>query len=75
MINVDDREAPSIVHYLEATDEAGRAVLERARAAMGAPVRRTMLTDLHPKDRAWLIRATDEQLRNNKMIAQPKLFD
>jgi hypothetical protein len=67
MIVVDDREVPAIFHKREPTDDNG-VVLERARAVAAAPATRTMLHDLHPKDRAWLIRATDEQLRRQGQI-------
>jgi hypothetical protein len=60
---VDDREVTAVLHCLEATDDDGRAVLESARAAIEAPAKTTRLTDFHPQDRAWLIRATDEKLR------------
>jgi hypothetical protein len=68
VIAVDDREVPPYVHYLEAIDDAGRTVLEGVRAAMQAPAKRTLLTGLHPKDRAWLIRATAETLRRQGRI-------
>jgi len=68
---VDDRElAGNVVPCLEATDDAGRAVLERARAAIEAPVTRTLVADLHPNARAWLIRATDERLRQEGRILE-----
>jgi hypothetical protein len=61
---VDDHElADNVIPCLEATDDAGRAVLDRARAGAEAPAIRTLLTDLHPNARKWLIRATDEKLR------------
>jgi hypothetical protein len=70
MTVLDDRDVISNVHSLEATDEAGRAVVERARAAMGAPAETTMFTDFHATDRAWLIRATDETLRRRGHIQE-----
>jgi hypothetical protein len=61
---VDDRElAGNVIACLEATDDAGRALLQAAQAAAEAPATRTLLTDLHPNARKWLIRATDEKLR------------
>lgn len=67
-IVLDDRAVCSIVHHLEATDDEGRAVLDRVRAAIMAPAEVTMVTDLHPKDRAWLIRAAAERLRRQGRI-------
>src|SRR5258706_10691292 len=37
---------------------------------MGKPAKRTMLADFHPKDQAWLIRATDENLRQRGHIQE-----
>jgi hypothetical protein len=68
VIVVDDRELPSIAHCLEATDDGGRAVLESVKAEMRAPAKITMVANLHPKDRDWLIRATDENLRRQGRI-------
>ena len=68
LIAVDDREVPAVAHCLEAIDDAGRAVLDRAGAAAAAPATRKMFADFHPKDRAWLIRARDEKLRQQGRI-------
>ena len=65
---VDDREVAAVFQCLEATDDDGRAVLERAREALEAPAEMRMLTDFHPKDRAWLMRVTDEKLRQHGHI-------
>jgi hypothetical protein len=68
---VDDRElADNVVRCLEATDDAGRALLAHARAAIEAPATRTLVADLHPNARAWLIRATDERLRHEGRILE-----
>jgi hypothetical protein len=70
-IVVDDRElAGNVIPCLEAVDDDGRAALERARATFDVPAKRTMLTNLHPNARAWLIRMTDEKLRREGRILE-----
>lgn len=59
-IELDDSEVPSIAHHLEASDAAGQAVLDVARAQMEEPATVTKLSDLDPRDLAWLRRATWE---------------
>ncbi|HXI16826.1 MAG TPA: hypothetical protein VNM48_10660, partial [Chloroflexota bacterium] len=49
-IELDDLEVPSIFHCLEATNAAGQAVLDVARARMEEPAKVSMLTDFDPKD-------------------------
>jgi hypothetical protein len=69
-ITVEDSEVRAICHCLEGTDAEGRSVLERARAAVNAPARRTLMTDVPQKDMAWLIRATDESLRRQGQVRE-----
>ena len=84
-IVVDDRDVRSTVHCLDAIDAAGRAILERARAELVAPASVTPLAtrqadgkmcldnspgSLHPTARAWLIRGTDEKLRQQGCILE-----
>ena len=69
-VKMDDRDVPSIAHYLEAVDDGGRKVLEAIRARAAAPAKRTLVSDLDPKDLAWLIRATDEKLRHAGKIRE-----
>jgi hypothetical protein len=70
-IVVDDRElADNIIPCLEATDDAGRALLDRSRAATEAPATRTLVSDLHPKARNWLIRATEDMLREQGQVLE-----
>ncbi|HXG71361.1 MAG TPA: hypothetical protein VNJ04_12220 [Gemmatimonadaceae bacterium] len=65
-IGLDDAEVPSIFHCLEATNAAGQAVLDVARARMDGPATVTMLSDFDPKDQAWLLRATREKTDLNR---------
>lgn len=69
-VNLDDREVPSIAHHLEAVDEGGRKVLEDVRARATGRAKRTLVSALDPKDRAWLIRATDEKFRRAGKIRE-----
>ena len=82
-ILVYDREVQAICHCLEATDAAGRRVLERACATSHAPATvtpaftfqpdGTVCLDtspgsLHPTAYKWLMRAADEKLRQARRL-------
>lgn len=60
---IDDLEVASHYHQLEAMDEAGRAILEEARAKAKEPARITFVADLDQNDVEWLTCALDEKRR------------
>src|SRR5918999_290140 len=62
-VYVDDREVASIYHYLEAFDEAGRAILEEARAKAKTPAKITFVADFTPNDVEFLTGAFEEKRR------------
>src|SRR4029078_7377027 len=62
-VHMEDQDLESMYSYVEALDEAGRAVLEEARAKATAPAKRTFVADFTPNDVEFLTRAFDEKRR------------
>ena len=69
-IVLEDSEVTAIFHCLEPMSGPSRVVLEGARTRAAAPAKRTLLRDIPTTDRAWMIRATDEQLRRQGQIQE-----
>lgn len=69
-VEFEDRDVSSIAHYLEATDDGGRRVLDSVRAKAAAPAKVTLLSAVDPEDLAWLARALDEKLRHAGKIRE-----
>src|SRR5215213_7824928 len=62
-VSMEDQDVESMYRYLEALDEAGRAVLEEARAKAEEPAKRTLVADLTPSDVEFLTHALEEKRR------------
>lgn len=62
-VHMEDQDLESMYLYVEALDDAGRAVLEEALAKATAPAKRTFVADFTPNDVEFLTRAFDEKRR------------
>jgi hypothetical protein len=62
-VSMEDQDVESMYRYLEALDEAGRAVLEEARARAKGPAKITPVADFTPSDVEFLTRALEEKRR------------
>jgi hypothetical protein len=62
-VHMEDQDLESMSLYVDALDDAGRAVLEEARAKATAPAKITPVADFTPNDVEFLTRALDEKRR------------